>query len=219
MNHSILITKLHIPLDPDKANLVRRSHLFEQLNAGKNKKLTIVSAPAGFGKTTLLSHWARDLKQPVAWIPLNKDDDDSYQFWSDFISSIGCAIEGLGQKTLEMIQSLPSKSISDRSILTTLINGISASDQNICVILDDYHVITHPEIHSALKFLIDYIPHNMRLILSSRSMLQFSLGRLRVQDQILEIQTGDLKFSLQETTTYLKDIKRLDLSRTDIDDR
>lgn len=204
----ILRTKIFCP--PTRHGLVLRPRLTNKLTAGLRGKLTVISAPAGFGKTTLLSEGLNNIPQPVAWVSLDKDDNDSGRFWSYFISALQTVNAGIGQNALAALQSLPAPEIV--SILTTLINDISDTDEDIAVVLDDYHVIEAGPIHEAMTFLIDHLPSQIHLVITTRADPPLPLSRLRGRGELIELRADDLRFTLDETAAFLNEVMSLGLS-------
>jgi len=224
MATSILVTKLFVP--PTRAKLVHRPGLIERLNNGLNRRLTLLSAPAGFGKTTLVGHWVEHLQgnneidgQPVkvAWLSLDKDDNDSVRFLTYFIAALNQIkdIESdLGQGALSMLQS--PQPPSSNTILTSLINDLAAIPEKIVFVLDDYHLIEAEPIHQALVFLLENLPTQVHLVIATRQDPSLSLGRLRARDQATEIRAADLRFSESEAADFLNQVMGLNLSSGDI---
>jgi len=195
----LLSTKLFIPRP--RKNLVYRPRLVERLNAGLDKKLTLIAAPAGFGKTTLLSEWIPQSPRCVSWLSLDEADNDSTRFWTYFISSLQGLRSDFGKGALALLQSPQAPSIP--SILTTLINEITAFPDSFALVLDDYHVIDAQQIHESLVFLIDHLPANMHLVMTTRVDPPLPLARLRVRDQLTEIRVKHLSFTKVETELFL----------------
>ena len=195
----LLSTKLFIPRL--RKNLVARPHLVEQLNAGLDRKFTLIAAPAGFGKTTLLSEWIPQSPRCVTWLSLDGGDNDPTKFWTYFISSLQTLSPDLGDGALSFLQSLQSPPVT--SILTTLINEITAFPDTFAIVLDDYHVIESQSIHEGLTFLIDHLPGNMHLIITTRVDPPLPLARLRARNQLAEIRVKDLRFTTDEAESFL----------------
>jgi len=208
----LLRTKLFIPRP--RKNLVFRSRLVERLNAGLDKKLTLISAPAGFGKTTLLSEWIPQCPRPVTWLFLDEGDNDPTQFWAYFIASLQGLHPDLGASAFSLIQSPGAPPI--KSILTILINDLTAFSDPFASVLDDYHFIDSQPIHEALSFLIDHLPANMHLVITTREDPDLPLARLRARDHLSEIRAADLRFTREETESFLRGVMGLDLSRQDV---
>jgi LuxR family maltose regulon positive regulatory protein len=218
----LLTTKLYIP--PPLPNLVERPRLIERLNAGLYRKLTLISAPAGFGKTTLVSEWITDIKNPqaasrkrVAWLSLDESDNDLARFLAYFIAALGQA-EGIeaniGEGALGMLQS-PQPPPTE-AILTSLVNEIAALPDRLVLVLDDYHLIETQPIHDALTFLLEYLPPQMHLAIATRDDPHLTLARLRARGQLTELRAADLRFTSSEAAEFLNQVMGLDLSAEDI---
>jgi len=224
MASPILITKLYIP--PTRAELVQRLELIERLSDGLNRKLTLISAPAGFGKTTLVSHWLENLRAGqeihhhpirVAWLSLDEDDNDPVRFLTYFITAFNQIKEidaSLGQGALSMLQS-PQPPPSN-TVLISLINDLAATSEKIVFILDDYHLIESEPIHQALVFLLENLPPQLHLVIATRQDPPLFLGRLRARAQMTELRAADLRFTSSEAADFLNQVMSLNLSPEDI---
>jgi LuxR family transcriptional regulator, maltose regulon positive regulatory protein len=208
----LLRTKLFIPRP--RKNLVFRSRLVDRLNAGLDKKLTLIAAPAGFGKTTLLSEWISKCPRCVTWLSLDEGDNFPAQFWAYFIAALQGLRPDLGSNAIDLIQSPQAPPI--RSILTELINDLIAFSTPFACVIDDYHFIDSQPIHEALCFLIDHLPANMNLVITTREDPALPLARLRAQDQLTEIRAWDLRFTQEETDAFLRGVMGLELSKQDV---
>lgn len=204
----LLQTKLAIP--PTRSNLVPRPRLARELDGAGSTKLTIISAPAGFGKTTILSAWAQQSGKATAWLSLGADDDEPAQFLQYVISALGGIAPGVGAGSMAMLQALPPSPI--HSALLTLINELSAIPEQFFLILDDYHLIEDQEIHTALTFLLDHMPGRMHIILSGRSDPPLPLSRLRVRGHLVELRQKDLRFTPEEASAFLSESAGVQLS-------
>ncbi|HBY94748.1 MAG TPA: hypothetical protein DEP84_12455 [Chloroflexi bacterium] len=175
---TLLKTKLYIP--PLRPNLVPRPRLIVRLNQGLQLayKLTLVSAPAGFGKTTLVSEWVAGCKRPIAWLSLDESDNDPSQFLTYFVAALQTIDTDIGAGMLSLLQSL--QRLSAELFLTSLINEVAEIPQEFILVLDDYHLIEVRPIHNALTFLLDHLPPQMHLAITSRSDPPLPLARLRV---------------------------------------
>ncbi len=209
MPGSLLLTKLYVPLTP--LEFVSRPRLVERLAAGIHKRLILISAPAGFGKTTLLCEVLNKIDHPVAWVSLDERDNDPGQFWTYLITALQTFEPDLGRSALSMLQT--SKPPPMESILTGLINEITMLAPEFVLVLDDYHAIgDHQPIHEALAFLIDYLPPHVHLVISSRTDPPLYLSRLRGRGQLTELRANDLRFTQDETAIFLKEVMSLKLS-------
>ena len=208
----LLRTKLYIPRP--RKNLVFRSRLVDRLNAGLDKKLTLIAAPAGFGKTTLLSEWIPKCPRFVTWLFLDEGDNDPAQFWAYFIASLQGLRPDLGSNAFALIQSPQAPPI--KSILTELLNDLTAFSDPFASVLDDYHFIDSQPIHEELSFLIDHLPANMHLVIATREDPDLPLARLRARDHLNEIRALDLRFTQEETEAFLRGVMGLELSRQDV---
>lgn len=199
---NVLKTKLTIP--PGQAGWISRPRLIRQLDSGKDCRLVVVSAPAGFGKTTMLSEWASS-RRGFAWLSLDQGDNDPLRFWTHFISSLRMVQPDLGEAALELLQSYsPSSQLPAETFLTTLINELFDESASFTMILDDYHLISNRSIHDDLRFLIDRMPSGLRLVVSSRVKPPLSLGRLKIRGQLLMLTADDLRFTPQEIALFAR---------------
>jgi len=208
----ILNTKLYIP--PKRSMLVHRPSISEKLEQGLNRSVTLVSAPAGFGKTTILSEWhtsEKEMGKPLAWLSLDPEDNDAERFFLYMVAALDTLKKGISDSVLPLLQmnQLPATKV----ILTSLINELTETFQvPFILVLDDYHVISSPTVHEALIFLVENIPPQMHLVILTREDPPLPLARLRAQQQLTEIRAADLRFSLEETTAFLNQVMGLDLT-------
>lgn len=212
MNAPILTTKLFIP--PLRENLIPRSHLIEKLNKSTAYPLTLISASAGSGKTTILSEWVAKNDRPVVWISLDPGDNDPVLFLIYFINAVRTIREKFGEEALAMLGS--SQAVPLRTILTNLINEVSELAENFTLICDDYHVITDPRTNELITYMIDHMPPQMHLIFASRIDPMWPLARYRARNQLFEIRDQDLRFSLEEAAEFLNHTMDLNLSVEDV---
>jgi len=208
----LLRTKLYIP--PARLDLVPRPRLTERLNEGMTRKLTLISAPAGFGKTTLLSEWVGGSEWPVAWVSLDEGDNDPARFLAYFIAALDTLQAGVGENALALLHSPQPPPIE--SVLTSLINAITTIPDDFVFVLDDHHVIEAQPIHHALAFLLDHLPPRMHLVIAGRADPRLLLARLRGRGQLSELREADLRFTPDETATFLNQVMGLNLSDEDV---
>ena len=206
--HPLLATKLFIP--KPRPDLVQRTYLIDRLNFGIHRKLTLISAPAGFGKTTLLSEWISRSEIPVAWISLDKGDGDAVHFMQYLVAALQSIQGNLGNAVLSMLQSPQQPPIE--SIIINLIKEITDIPNDFVLVFDDYHAIDTKKIHNLVEFLLDYLPEPMRLIIATRVDPPLPLARLRAGNQLNELRTSDLSFTEEETTRFFNKTMKLKLS-------
>jgi LuxR family maltose regulon positive regulatory protein len=208
----MLLTKLHIP--PAGNNIVHRSELYEKLNAGLSRKLILISAPAGFGKTTVVSDWIDQNKIPTAWFSLDKGDNDPAGFLGYIISGIQTLDSAFGEGALRLLNSPNSPSVE--SIAALLINEILDIKQNFLLVLDDFHLIRSDEVLKLVAYLLEHIPGNMHIVILTRSDPALSLSRLRSQHQLIEVRSSDLSFSANDISVLFNKKLKLGLSIDDV---
>ena len=204
----LLMTKLHVPRP--RAQLVRRSHLIKRLQQGMECALTLVSAPAGFGKTTLLAQWLAENNMPVAWLSLEPEDNDPVRFLTYLITALQSVDTQKGTTLLELLCS-PQPPLPE-TVVSLLANDLLRSlAEDVALVLDDYHIITAEPIHHALTHLLEHLPPRLHLILTTRADPPFPLSRLRARGQLIELRAADLRLSASETETFLLTVMGLDL--------
>jgi LuxR family maltose regulon positive regulatory protein len=210
---SLLKTKLHIP--HRRPDMVPRSLLIKQLNERIQRKLTLITAPAGYGKTNLASEWTHSLQSEdtsnnrITWLSLEEADSEPIRFLSYVIAALQQVAPEIGVGALSLFEMTQSPPIN--TVLNELINDIAGLDYHIMLVLDDYHVISHPEIHEALRYLVEHQPHQMHLVITSREDPPLPLPRLRARGEMAEIRMHDLRFSLDEATQFFSHSMKLDL--------
>jgi LuxR family maltose regulon positive regulatory protein len=220
MPTALLTTKLYIP--SPRLNLVPRPHLVERLDEAlcPGRKLTLIAAPAGFGKTTLLSEWVANCGRPVAWLSLDEGDNDPARFLAYLVAALQTVELDVGEDVLTALQSPQPPPIE--TVLTTVINDITAVPQSnheghpYVIVLDDYHLITARPIHDGLAFLLDHMPPQMHLIIAARADPPLPIARLRGQGQLTELRQSDLRFTTDEAAAFLNQIMNLNLPPDDI---
>jgi LuxR family maltose regulon positive regulatory protein len=206
----LLTTKLYVP--PARPNLVPRPRLTARLQAGVTGKLTLIAAPAGFGKTTLINAWHAAVSSalPLAWVALDAGDNDPIRFWSYVIAALDTLHAGVGTAPLALLQSPQPPPIE--SILTALLNTVSGWTTDVALVLDDYHLIDAPPIHQALALLLDHLPSRLHLVIATRADPPLPLGRLRARGELTELRADDLRFTPAEAAAFLTEVMRLPLS-------
>ena len=229
MTNFVLSTKLYIP--PTQPELVSRPLLIRKLNEGLHRKLTFISAPAGFGKTTLVSDWIANSQldgekgsqsgnrtsgnqNRVAWLSLDEGDNDLGNFLIYFIAAIQTVEPDIGLEPLAALQS--SGATNSEAVLIVLLNEIAGLPQTLVLILDDYHVIENQSIDKAVTYLLDHLPATMHLVITTRIDPALPLARLRGRGQLTELRVADLRFTNDEATTFLNQMMCLDLSAENI---
>lgn len=224
MSTPILATKLYIP--PPRPKLIARPHLFERLNEGLYKKLTLISAPAGFGKSTLVSAWIAGCSQAVAWLSLDETDSDPTRFLTYFVAALQrcpqdkapASSDGIpariGQSVLALLQSPQPPPLE--SLLTTLLNEIATLPDELVLVLDDYHLIDAKPVDDALLFLLEHLPPQLHLVIVTREDPPLPLARLRARGQLTEIRAGDLRFTEAEAAEFLNQAMDLDLTAEEV---
>jgi LuxR family maltose regulon positive regulatory protein len=217
MSTPILTTKLYIP--PTRPELVSRPRLIERLNEGRHRKLILISAPAGFGKTTLVSEWIADCKRPepeirVAWLSLDEGDNDLVYFLSYLTAALQTIVPTLGEDVVKALHS--PQPPPHESILTSLLNDLATIPDDFALVLDDYHLIDTQSIDRALTFLLDHLPPQMHLVVTTREDPQLPLARLRARSQLTELRAADLRFTPAEAAEFLNQVMGLDLSSEEV---
>lgn len=201
----ILAAKLRVPLPP--RHLVARTRLLSGLQEALERPVTLLSAPAGSGKSTLVSSWLRQGALPSAWLSLDQADSDAARFWPYLFTSLDTPYPGVGEHALQVLRSLRTPTIE--RVLTLLINLLGNGEPTIrkeageaVLVLDDYHVISTQAIHQGMAFLLEHLPPHLHLIISTRSDPPLPLARLRVSDRLLELRASDLRFSREEIAVF-----------------
>ncbi len=212
MSTPILATKLYTP--PHRTNVVLRPRLIERLNEGLHRKLTLISASAGFGKTTLVSEWVAGCERPTAWLSLDEGDSELTRFLTYLVAALQTIEARIGEGVLGAIQS--PQPPSTESILTFLINEIATIPDHFVLVLDDYHVIDSKLVDHALTFLLDHLPSQMHLVITTREDPGLPIARLRVRSQLTELRVADLRFTPTEAAGFLNQVMGLNLSVEDI---
>src|SRR6266702_2709395 len=212
MSTPILATKLYIPrLRP---NVVSRPRLIERLNEGLHGKLILIAAPAGFGKTTLVSQWLAAGPRPTAWLSLDEGENDPTRFLTYLVAALQTIAATLGEGALGVLQS-PQPPPTE-AILTALLNDLTTIQDQFVLVLDDYHVIEAKPIDQVLTYLVEHLPPHMHLVITTREDPQLPLARLRARGHLTEVRTADLRFTPSEAAAFLNQVMGLPLSAEDI---
>jgi LuxR family maltose regulon positive regulatory protein len=208
----ILATKLYVP--PPQARVVLRPRLIERLNESPPSRLTLISAPAGFGKTTLLSEWVAVCERRAAWLSLDEGDNDPTRFLAYLVAALRTIAATIGEGVLGALRS--PQPPPPESILTGLINEITTVPDNFVLVLDDYHVIEAAPVDAALTYLIEHLPPRMHLVIATREDPRLPLARLRARGHLTELRVTDLRFAPSEAAEFLTQVMGLNLSAADV---
>jgi LuxR family maltose regulon positive regulatory protein len=199
---TVIRTKLHRP--PITGDLVERRHLIQQLNRGLDRKLTLISAAAGFGKTTLVSSWVQDNPRPVAWLSLDTNDNDLLVFLNYLVAAINTIFPKACPQTQTLWQAIQLPPLD--YIAATLVNELTDLPEDFILVLDDYQVVRDHSIHQFLTRLIEHLPSQMHLVIACRTDPPIPLARLRVQQHMTEVRASQLSFSQGEVQAYLEQV-------------
>jgi LuxR family transcriptional regulator, maltose regulon positive regulatory protein len=212
MASPLIATKLYVPLP--RPQVVHRPHLIERLDEGVSRKLTLVSAPAGFGKTTLVSQWIADSEHPAGWLSLDEGDSDPVRFLMYVIAALQTVATRIGEVALSALQRPQPPPIE--SILTVLLNEITTLPGTIVLVLEDYHLIDATSVDHAIAFLIEHLPSQLHLLITTREDPQLPLARLRARGQMTELRASDLRFTAEEAAAFLREVMGLELSSRNV---
>src|SRR5438270_555395 len=208
----ILATKLYIPgLRP---NVVSRPRLLERLNEGLHRKLTLISAPAGFGKTTLVSEWVEGIERPAAWLSLDEGENDPARFLTYLVAALQTIAATIGEGVSGVLQS--PQPPPPEAMLTALLNDLITIPDQFILVLDDYHVLEAKAVDQALTFLLEHLPPQMHLVIATREDPPLPLARLRARGHLTEVRTADLRFTPSAAAAFLNQVMGLPLSVQDI---
>jgi LuxR family maltose regulon positive regulatory protein len=215
---ALLETKLYVPRS--RRGLVPRLRLSERLDRGTASRLMLVSAPAGFGKTTLLTEWlaagpaAPGSERLAAWLSLDRGDNDPVSFWAYVIAALRTVASGVGDSALALLHASPPPPIE--TVLTVLLNDLGAFAGDIVLVLDDYHVIDAREVQDGMAFLLDHVPPGLHVVIASRADPALPLARLRARGELAEIRAAELRFTPDEAAAYLTEMMGLELTARDV---
>ncbi len=214
MESPLVATKLHVPAP--RSGLIGRARLIERLWRGAGSRLVLVSAPAGFGKTSLVAQWlavVADHGHVVAWLALDESDNRPGSFWPHLVAAIGAAVPGFGAGLLPLLESGGSPT---EGVLASLVNELDAVSGELWLVLDDYHLIDEEGIHGGVSYLLEDLPAQAHLLIATRADPPLPLARLRARGDLVEIRAADLRFTPGEASEYLSDVMGLDLRPEDI---
>jgi LuxR family maltose regulon positive regulatory protein len=215
---ALLETKFYVPWP--RRGLVPRRRLSERLDRGTASKLVLVSAPAGFGKTTLLTEWlAAGPAAPAggrlaAWLSLDRGDNDPASFWAYVIAALRTVASGVGENALALLRA--PQPLPVEAVLTTLLNDLAAAAGDIVLVLDDYHVIDAPEVQDGMAFLLGHVPPGLHVVIASRADPALPLARLRARGELAEIRAAELRFTAEEAAAYLNGLMGLQLTAREV---
>ena len=213
MARPVIATKLYVP--KSRPGLVTRPRLRERLRRGAESRLTLVSAPAGFGKTTLLAEWLEGMAGEdhcVAWLSLDPQDSEPATFWTYVVAALQAAVPDIGSTALEVLDSSP---VPTELVLTTLLNELAGAPHGVWLVLDDYHLVGS-EVGEGMAFLLEHLPPNVHVVISTRADPDLPLSRWRVRGELVEIRAADLRFTPDEAAAYLNTGTGLDLAAEDV---
>ncbi|MGE5590796.1 MAG: AAA family ATPase, partial [Bacillota bacterium] len=208
----LLATKLFAPAP--RARRVIRNRLLERLEAGKHRPLTLVAAPAGSGKTTLVSEWLAARPQPAAWLSLDQGENDPASFWCHLVAAIRRVWPDFGQDVLDLFQS--PQPADPTAVPGLILNELAGMDGQLTLVLDDYHAITADAVHAGLETLLASLPPALRIVILTRSDPPLPLARMRAADQLTEIRTADLRFQVGEAAAFLRGCMGLELQEQQV---
>src|SRR3954447_13485714 len=204
-------TRLHAPRR--RRAIVHRPRLRDRLDLREPPVLTLVSAPAGFGKSTLVAELFAD-GPATAWLSLDRRDNEPTLFWTYVVAALRTAVPEVGADAWSRLQ---EPQADTESIVATLLNDLLAVDHDLVLVLDDYHLIESAEIHEAMSFLVEHLPSQVHLVIASRADPPLPLASLRARGELLEYRAGDLRFTADEAAAYLNEEMGLAIDGADID--
>jgi LuxR family transcriptional regulator, maltose regulon positive regulatory protein len=196
---ALLASKLHLPRT--RPGFVARARLADRLAQAYEGELTLVCAPAGFGKTALLADWARRSQRPVAWLSLDEGDNDPVRFWRHVAAALDRVRAGVGERVAGLLRPPPR---SFEAVVTALVNELATQPNEVALVLDDYHLVHAPPVHGSVEFLLEHLPPSLCLVLAGRADPPLPLARLRARGQLTEVRAGDLRFTPEEAAELLR---------------
>jgi LuxR family transcriptional regulator, maltose regulon positive regulatory protein len=207
-------TKLYVP--KVRRSLVARPRLGERLRRSSESRLTLISAPAGFGKTTLLAAWlaaSATERRGVAWLSLEESDRRPEVFWTYMITALQIVVPGVGAGALPLLRSAQTPI---DTVVTVVLNELNTVSDEIYIVLDDYHLVDGPDVEAGMVFLLEHLPAHVHLVISSRADPALPLARLRARGELVEVRAAELRFTVDEVTEYLNEVVGLELTASDI---
>ena len=212
MARPVIATKLFVPTL--RRGLVTRPRLSERLRRGAESRLTLVSAPAGFGKTTLLAAWLCESEDRcVAWVSLDPADSEPASFWTYVLTALHTAVPGVGSGARELSASSP---LPTELVLTMVVNELAAAPGEVWLVLDDYHMVDSHDVDDGMAFLLEHLPRHVHVVISTRADPDLPLSRWRVRGELVEIRAADLRFTSDEAVAYLNEVAGLGLAAEDV---
>jgi LuxR family maltose regulon positive regulatory protein len=218
----LLDTKFYPP--SSARALVPRPRLRDSLARGTASKLMLVSAPAGFGKSTLLAQWLTEwlagdsaptaTRRAAAWLSLDRDDDVPHSFWTYLVAALCRAVPDAAPTALELLQASPPAPV--HTVVTALLNDLGALESDVVLVLDDYHVVDSREVHEEIAFLLDHLPPRLHLVMVGRADPALPLARMRARAELVEIRAAELRFTADEALAYLNDVMGLELTAGEV---
>jgi LuxR family transcriptional regulator, maltose regulon positive regulatory protein len=212
MSAPVIATKFYIP--PLRPNAVMRPRLIAKLNRSLEGNLTLISAPAGFGKTTLVCGWATNCERQIAWLSLDEADNDIVRFLTYLVTAVQTVAPNVGEGVIRMLQ---KRQQSTDLLLTLLINELTPIANKFILVLDDFHLIDGKPIENALAFLVEQLPPQIHIVIITREDPVLPLARWRARGKLIEIRAADMRFTINEAAEFLTQTMGLDLSTNDID--
>ena len=203
----LLATKLHLPRAP--RGFVARPRLVDRIDDGLTRELTLISAPAGFGKTSLLADWSQRRERRVGWLSLDAGDNDPVRFWRHALAALDRARPGVAERAAPLLG--PPAPASFEAVATAVVNELATDDGDAPLVLDDYHVIEAQPVHASLQFLLEHQPPGLHVVLATRADPQLPLARLRARGQLAELRAAELMFTVEEATALLREAAGLEL--------
>ena len=212
MARPLIATKLFVPTS--RRGLVTRPRLSELLRRGAESRLTLVSAPAGFGKTTLLAAWLGEREnRRVAWVSLDPADSEPASFWTYVVTALHTVVPGVGAGAPALLASSP---VPTELVLTMVVNELVAAPGEVWLVLDDYHLVDNHDVDGGMAFLLEHLPRHVHVVISTRADPDLPLARWRVRGELVEIRAAELRFTSDEAVAYLNEVAGLGLAAEDV---